>query len=119
LFCTRKISSGPRDVRRRPQQHTIDQAEHRGVGADAQREGGGHGGRDGGRAANLTERVRSVVPERVEAVNHGKHLVAMAGRGEHGSGRHCVVILMLHASAAEDLLFRRSTLNPRPSTLNP
>ncbi len=54
------------DVRRRLQQQPVDDAEHRAVRADAQRERAGDGGGESQAASHAAEREAEVVAERVD-----------------------------------------------------
>ena len=52
--------------RRRPEEHAIDEREHRRVGADPERERQDDGGREGGLRAEAAKRVAQVLEEGVK-----------------------------------------------------
>src|SRR6185312_3863283 len=66
----------------RAQQQSVEQAEHRRVRADAEREGRDHGCGEEWCAATLPQGVTEIVRECVEAIVHGEYPVAVSGRGD-------------------------------------
>jgi hypothetical protein len=102
-------------VGQRIEQHRLDDAEHRGVGADAQREGGNGEQREERRAPQGAQPVTQVLPEVVEPVAArrrallgleqrragGAHLVHVAEAGEGGGARrgrvHAAGHVLAHA----------------------
>jgi hypothetical protein len=67
-----------RDVRRRLEQKPVDDGEHRGIGADTERERDGNSRAQSRRTNELAERIARVGAEVVESVDHRQHLVAGA-----------------------------------------
>ena len=73
-------------MRRRPKQQLVDDAEHRRVRADAERERQQHRDREPGRAPQLPHRVRHIVENRLQSMTHGSSATRFAN-GDDDSTR--------------------------------
>src|SRR5580698_7388741 len=100
-------------IRKRLEQHIVDNAENRGAGADAEPESDDRHGGKSWIAPKLAKRIAQVLQEVREEVGHAvsrRHqLLPLLGRDPESLSRQQALRIQLHQHGAASLLIRRAT----------